>query len=215
MMSPAESRIGASPISAAPAAASRDHVIGDEMLGCRERLADDRSARRRFGHPRLRGVDVEEDGAGQAHRPQHIRQRIHRHPPRTIEHAHRTLEHADRDPDDRQRRSDARSFDCPSPHSGVVRPRVFTMRRAPMPLFMDVHDHIEGLTADAVGHAHAGDLEDAGEVRRQVPCATGSTKAPARSSAWSTRRTKKPPSRCIAKRTGWWPIDLIEVKEGA
>jgi peptidyl-tRNA hydrolase len=28
-----------------------------------------------------------------------------------------------------------------------------------MPLFMDVHDHIEGLTADAVAHAHAADLK--------------------------------------------------------
>ena len=28
-----------------------------------------------------------------------------------------------------------------------------------MPLFMDVHDHIEGLTADAVAHAHEADLK--------------------------------------------------------
>jgi uncharacterized protein DUF4242 len=28
-----------------------------------------------------------------------------------------------------------------------------------MPLFMDVHDHIEGLTGDAVAHAHAADLK--------------------------------------------------------
>ena len=27
-----------------------------------------------------------------------------------------------------------------------------------MPLFMDVHEHIEGLTADAVGKAHQADL---------------------------------------------------------
>jgi len=27
-----------------------------------------------------------------------------------------------------------------------------------MPLFMDVHKHIEGLTADAVAHAHQADL---------------------------------------------------------
>jgi len=27
-----------------------------------------------------------------------------------------------------------------------------------MPLFMDIHHHIEGLTADAVTHAHAADL---------------------------------------------------------
>jgi len=28
-----------------------------------------------------------------------------------------------------------------------------------MPLFMDVHDHVEGLTADAVAGAHKKDLE--------------------------------------------------------
>ena len=28
-----------------------------------------------------------------------------------------------------------------------------------MPLFMDVHDHVEGLTADAVRHAHQADLK--------------------------------------------------------
>jgi len=27
-----------------------------------------------------------------------------------------------------------------------------------MPLFLDVHNHIEGLTADAVAHAHQADL---------------------------------------------------------
>jgi len=28
-----------------------------------------------------------------------------------------------------------------------------------MPLFLDVHDHVEGLTADAVAHAHEADLK--------------------------------------------------------
>ena len=28
-----------------------------------------------------------------------------------------------------------------------------------MPLFMDIHNHIEGLTADAVDHAHQADLK--------------------------------------------------------
>jgi peptidyl-tRNA hydrolase len=28
-----------------------------------------------------------------------------------------------------------------------------------MPLFMDIHDKIEGLTADAVAHAHAADVQ--------------------------------------------------------
>ena len=70
------------------------------MLGAREDRADDRSSRRRFGHPRLRRMDVEEDGAGQAHRPQHIRQRIHQHLRRR----------SARDPDDRQESADGRSF---------------------------------------------------------------------------------------------------------
>ena len=32
-----------------------------------------------------------------------------------------------------------------------------------MPLFMDVHDHIEGLTADAVTNAHKADLSVQGK----------------------------------------------------
>ena len=32
-----------------------------------------------------------------------------------------------------------------------------------MPLFMDVHDRIEGLTGEAVGHAHAADLKTQGK----------------------------------------------------
>ena len=32
-----------------------------------------------------------------------------------------------------------------------------------MPLFMDVHDHIEGLTADAVANAHKADLNVQGK----------------------------------------------------
>lgn len=32
-----------------------------------------------------------------------------------------------------------------------------------MPLFMDVHDHLEGLTADAVAKAHQADLNTQGK----------------------------------------------------
>jgi len=32
-----------------------------------------------------------------------------------------------------------------------------------MPLFMDTHGHIEGLTADAVAHAHEADLQTQGK----------------------------------------------------
>jgi hypothetical protein len=37
-----------------------------------------------------------------------------------------------------------------------------------MPLFMDVHDHIEGLTAEAVARAHQADL--AIQARHKVKC---------------------------------------------
>lgn len=32
-----------------------------------------------------------------------------------------------------------------------------------MPLFMDVHNHVEGLTEDAVAHAHQADLKTQGK----------------------------------------------------
>ena len=32
-----------------------------------------------------------------------------------------------------------------------------------MPLFMDVHNHVDGLTADAVAHAHEADLRTQGK----------------------------------------------------
>ena len=32
-----------------------------------------------------------------------------------------------------------------------------------MPLFMDMHDHVEGLTADAVAQAHQADLKTQGK----------------------------------------------------
>jgi hypothetical protein len=43
--------------------------------------------------------------------------------------------------------------------SGMLRRRTRThIRSNLMPLFMDTHGHIEGLTADAVAQAHAADL---------------------------------------------------------
>ena len=38
-----------------------------------------------------------------------------------------------------------------------------------MPLFMDVHDRIEGLTADAAAHAHAADLKTQQKYDVRVP----------------------------------------------
>ena len=69
---------GRAPVDGRPAGAVRHHVVGNEVLGAREHPADDRRPRRRLGDPRLRRVHVEEDGARQANRAQHIRQRIHR-----------------------------------------------------------------------------------------------------------------------------------------
>ena len=37
-----------------------------------------------------------------------------------------------------------------------------------MPLFMDVHDHIEGLTAEAVAKAHEADLATQGKYNVKV-----------------------------------------------
>jgi hypothetical protein len=37
-----------------------------------------------------------------------------------------------------------------------------------MPLFIDIHEHIEGLTADAVAGAHQADLE--AQARHNVKC---------------------------------------------
>jgi hypothetical protein len=81
---------------ARPARALRYDVIGDEVLGAgaRKHRANYRFALGRLGDPGLRGLHVEEDGAGETHGSQNIRQRIHRlHPA-----------------DDRAREPDGRSF---------------------------------------------------------------------------------------------------------
>ena len=38
-----------------------------------------------------------------------------------------------------------------------------------MPLYLDTHDHVPGLTGEAVAQAHARDLEVQGEVQRLIP----------------------------------------------
>src|SRR5262245_57928496 len=43
--------------------------------------------------------------------------------------------------------------------AGARYSRRHSTRRMHMPLFMDIHEHIEGLTADAVTHAHEADLK--------------------------------------------------------
>ena len=74
-----------------------------------------------------------------------------------------------------------------------------------MPLYMDRHKHIEGLTAEAVAQAHQKDLE-AQDKHGAKPSSTGSTRIIARSSACSTHRTPRQQRPSTARHTGWWPM---------
>jgi uncharacterized protein DUF4242 len=83
-----------------------------------------------------------------------------------------------------------------------------------MPLFMDVHDHIEGLTADAVEHAHRADLETQGKygvkyLKYWFDEGTGKVfclvEAPSKEAAVAVHREAH---GLVADR-------LVEVKEGA
>jgi hypothetical protein len=83
-----------------------------------------------------------------------------------------------------------------------------------MPLFMDVHNHIEGLTADAVAQAHEADLKAQDRygvkyLRYWFDEATGKVfcliDAPSREAAIAVHRDAH----------GLVADELIEVKEGA
>ena len=83
-----------------------------------------------------------------------------------------------------------------------------------MPLFIDVHNHVEGLTEDAVAHAHEADLKTQekhgvkylrywfNEQTGQVFCLVD---APSKEAAMAVHREAH----------GLVADDLIEVKEGA
>ena len=82
-----------------------------------------------------------------------------------------------------------------------------------MPLFIDVHNHIEGLTAEAVAHAHQADLKtqekyDVKYLRYWYDEATGKVfcliEAPSREAAIAVHREAH----------GLLADDLTEVKEG-
>jgi uncharacterized protein DUF4242 len=82
-----------------------------------------------------------------------------------------------------------------------------------MPLFMDIHNHIEGLTADAVSHAHEADLKTqdkhgAKYLRYWFDEGTGKVfcliDAPSKEAAIAFHRDSH----------GLLADDLIEVKEG-
>ena len=83
-----------------------------------------------------------------------------------------------------------------------------------MPLFMDVHEHVEGLTADAVAHAHEADLKTQGKYnvdyrRYWFDEGTGKVfclvEAPSKEAAIAVHREAH----------GLVADELIEVKEGA
>lgn len=83
-----------------------------------------------------------------------------------------------------------------------------------MPLFIDIHDHVEGLTEEAAAHAHAADLKTqdkygvkilrywVGEPTGKVFCLI---EAPDKESAVAVHREAH----------GLIADELIEVKEGA
>ena len=54
-----------------------DDVEHDDMLRLRHDAAGDLGAGRGLRHPRLAGLDIEENGAGESHGPQHVRQYVH------------------------------------------------------------------------------------------------------------------------------------------
>jgi hypothetical protein len=83
-----------------------------------------------------------------------------------------------------------------------------------MPLFMDVHNHVEGLTADAVSQAHQADLKAQGKhqvkyLRYWFDEGTGKVfclvDAPNKEAAIAVHREAH----------GLVADDVIEVKEGA
>ena len=80
-----------------------------------------------------------------------------------------------------------------------------------MPLFMDTHSHIEGLTADAVAQAHAADLKTQEKygVKYLRYCLT---RMPARCSVSLKRQIKKRRLPFIAKPMACLPMKLLRSK---
>ena len=83
-----------------------------------------------------------------------------------------------------------------------------------MPLYMDIHQHIEGLTADAVAHAHEADLKTQAKhgvkyLRYWFDASAGRVfcliEAPDKESAIAVHREAH----------GLLADEIIEVKEGA
>ncbi len=71
-----------------------------------------------------------------------------------------------------------------------------------MPLYMDIHTKVEGVTAEAVAGAHLLDLGVQGKYG-SATSNTGWTRAAGRYSAWSMPPTRKLPSKSTARRMAW------------
>src|SRR6266700_7932899 len=83
-----------------------------------------------------------------------------------------------------------------------------------MPLYLDVHNKIEALTADGVAGAHAKDLEVQHKhgvkyLRYWFDEGTGKVSASARP------RARKPPRPCTGKRTASWRTRSLRSRKGA
>ena len=74
-----------------------------------------------------------------------------------------------------------------------------------MPLFLDEHEHIPGLTATALADAHAQDVE-VGPRYGVTYLRYWFDEEPVRSSASSTPRPRRQPTTCIARLTASSPI---------
>jgi hypothetical protein len=78
-----------------------------------------------------------------------------------------------------------------------------------MPLFMDVHDHIEGLTAEAVAKAHRADLAVQGKYNVRILRYWFDERA-GKVFCLIDARTRKPRMPCTARRTVWSPIACLK-----
>jgi hypothetical protein len=69
-----------------------------------------------------------------------------------------------------------------------------------MPLYMDIHHHVEGLTSEAVAGAHQRDLEV--QTKYGVKYQRfGSTRQRVRYSAWSRHQTRRQRKQCTVRLT--------------
>jgi hypothetical protein len=85
----------------------------------------------------------------------------------------------------------------------MERPAGKAGERRKMPLYMDIHRNLEGLTADAVADAHQKDLEIQDEYGASTT-GTGTTRKRAKSSVYAKRLAKKQRRPFIGRLTASW-----------